>query len=156
MRLEEAVRGATFLPQAVLMDKGELDGLNYYYATHIARENNRMSQSSPKYSGSHFILIEMSDAAAFPMPVVMKSSGSMLDRLAEETFVEGVVYRAPLTFLLRQEWGGRAANHGVIFSNGESVREYWSTILMMYSIFIVVCLLGLFSRWKSNRARLVA
>lgn len=155
LRLVEAVQTATLLPHSVLMKKGELDGLNYSYATHIARQTNRISQSSPKYNGSHFILIETSDAAVFPLPVVMKSSGSMLDQMAEDTHVDGLIYRAPFPFLLRQEWGDRAANYGVIFSNGESVREYWSVIVMMYAILIVVCLLGLFSRWRNNRARFV-
>lgn len=147
--LAVAAHSAHFLPRAVTLERKDWAAMNVNDSTHVPYETSSMSQESMKYRGehfTHFTLIQSADLAAFRKPIVCKSGGYMLEQMSTQTHVDGIIYQSPLPYLFRRNEGLSDAPFGIVFSYGESIREYWSSFVLLYGVIIAGIVLGLFSR----------
>jgi hypothetical protein len=118
--LNEAVRSATFLPHAVTIDTKFLETLDRDFSTHIAYQG-RHNYSSVAYSGSHYIPLKFDSSSDPDMPVIFKSGGFALETLSEQMQVDGMIYKSPLPYLLRRNWGHDDAVFGMIICRYEGI-----------------------------------
>lgn len=147
--LNEAVSSATFLPHAVTIDTKFLETLDRDYSTHIAYQG-RHNYNSAAYSGSHYIPLKFDNSSDPHMPVIFKSGGFALETLSEQMQVDGMIYKSPLPYLLRRNWGRDDAVFGVIICNGKSVRGHWFGFGMIYAVSLLCWVLAYFSRRSSK------
>ncbi len=150
--LNEAVRSATFLPQAVSIDTKFLSALDESHSAHIARETSRIETYRKEISGSHYIPFQNEVSHDPRFPVVFRSGGFALEGLSRQAEVEGMIYKAPLPYLLRRNWEGDNAAFGVIISNQQSVHEYWFPFGILYGVVLISMVAVYFSRRSSRRS----
>lgn len=144
--LDEAVRSATFLPQAVSIDTKFFNALDESFSTHIARQTSRIETFRKELSGSHYIPFQKEVSHDPRFPVVFRSGGFALEVLSRQPEVKGMIYKAPLPYLLRRNWEGNDAAFGVIISNQQSVHEHWLPFGMLYGVVLISMGAAYFSR----------
>lgn len=135
--LDEAVRSATFLPQAVSIDTKFFNALDESFSAHIARETSRIETYRKELRGSYYIPFQKEVSHDPRFPVVLRSGGFALEGLSRRPEVEGMIYKAPLPYLLRRNWGGNDAAFGVIISNQQSVQNYWLPFGILYGVMLI-------------------
>lgn len=134
-----AVQDAGFLPKRFRMDEAALWPLDE------ARAAGEHSSASDEQA---YIPFE-APSGDEKLPVVLEFDSGEFSRAPDLHPLEGLIYKAPLPYLVRRQWAGEGSTFAVIIKSRKSVREFW----IWQGIFYVVisALLGWFWR-KSSRA----
>ncbi|WP_395750347.1 hypothetical protein [Prosthecobacter sp.] len=124
---DSAVRSASFVPQDIALERAKLPALD-------------MEKISGIRSGSSDLGADLYvpfSAAAWPDPdtrVILKTQSEKLDKLSRGEFLEGVMQKAPLPYLVRKSWPQNPSVFAIVIEDRGSVRGNWIPALAAYGV----------------------
>lgn len=138
---ESAVRSAGFVPQDITLERAKLPALDMEKISGIRTGKSDLGAD----------LYVPFTAGAWPEPemkVILKTKSENLDKLTRGEFLEGVIQKAPLPYLVRQSWPQNPSVFAIVIEDRGSVRGNWIPALAAY---VVLGIWGISSFLKRKR-----